>query len=210
MTLPACICCHEPVLEVEGQFEKLDSFYLGEDGPPRDSVGYWHTKCLRSSVYGLAWHDARLKNFVQVRSYKLVGTTAEWSVMHHPRSNETLALSRKGELLSLKFSAGRQRTVQGGSIYRVQENEYHLELAETSIVQAVQDALSSAKTFPVLALFEALGLSDRISRPEALEGSLLHFSKALRADWSPTSVSARWEYGVFLPDELERYVVRAS
>ena len=110
-------------------------------------------------------------------------------------------------MLSLDFSAGRLRTVRGGSIYRVQENEYHLELAETAIVQAVQDALSSAKTFPVLALFEALGISDRISHPEALEGSLLHFSKALRGDWNSTSVSARWEYGVFIPAELEPYVL---
>jgi hypothetical protein len=209
MTLPICIHCQLPTLEVEGQFEKLDSFYLGEDAPPRESAGYWHTSCLRSSNYGPAWHDARLRNHVEVRSYQLLATSEEWSVVRHPRSNATLAFSRTGEMLSLGFPAGRLRTTEGGSIYRVEESEYHLELEETEVIRSIQDALSSVKTFPVLALFEALGINDRLSHPEALEGSLIHFSRALRGDWSQTGVSARWEYGVFVPAELEPYVGRA-
>lgn len=35
---------------------------------------------------------------------------------------------------------------------------------------------------------------------------MMHFEKALQRAWSDGFVSARWEYGVFVPSELEAYV----
>lgn len=205
-----CNGCGACVLEVDGQFENLDSFYLDQDGPPEESAGEWHTSCLLASPYGSAWHDARLKNHTMVRGYQLIASTQEWSVIRHPRTEEVLALSRKGSFLALTYASGRARKVEGGSIYPVSVDEYNLELEDEDVVRTMQEALTSAKTFPVLALFEALGLADRLHHPEALEGSLIHFSRPLQRYWSDHFVSARWDHGVYVPAELEQYVTKSK
>lgn len=205
-----CTYCQLPVLEIEGQFGKLDSYYLSGGESFADSVGYWHTSCLTTSPYGQSWHDVRLKNFTAVRNYQLVASVNEWSVIRHPRTAEHLALSTNGDFLSLMLPGGRIRRVAQGSIYRVVEPEYNLHLEDPSIIKTVQEALTAAKTFPVLALFEALGISERVFHPEALEGSMIHLSRALVRDWEETTVAARWEYGVFVADALEKYVARGE
>ena len=202
----SCALCELPVLEVRGQFQKLDSYYLDQGDPLKDSVGYWHTSCLVSSPYGAPWHDVRLRNYVSVRGYEVVARVKEWTAIRDPHSGEHLALSASGEFLSLMFSAGRVRRHGEGVICRVEEPEYNLHLDAPSVILAVQTALRSVKTFPVLALFEALGIADRVHHPAALEGAMMHFEKALQRDWSDGFVSARWEYGVFVPSELEAYV----
>lgn len=203
-----CTFCELPVLEVKGQFQKLDSYYLRQDDPLRDSVGYWHTSCLVQSPFGAAWHGLRLRNHVSVRGYQLVAQIHDWSVVRNAQTTEHLAFSASGEFLSLKFPAGRIRRQGKGSIYRVEEPEYNLHLQVPSVIEAVQAALTSVKTFPVLALFEVLGITDRILHPEALESSLIHLSRSLVRDWSASCVAARWEYGVFIPAELDGYVTR--
>lgn len=205
-----CTFCNLPVLEVKGQFQKLDSYYLDESDLLDGSAGYWHTSCLKGSPYGAGWHDLRLKNFTTVRGYQLVANVGEWSVIQHPRTKDPLAISTSGDFLSLVFPAGRIRRVAQGSVHRVEEPEYNLHLEEAPIIQAVKDALSSVGTFPVLALFEALGIADRALHPEALEGSLIHFSRSQTRNWAEHSVAARWEYGVFIPEALEQYVTRGS
>jgi hypothetical protein len=208
MRLPTCVGCGAVVLEVAGQFEVLDSFYLEENTPPEESSGDWHTSCLRESPYGLAWHDARLKNHVVVRGYLNIATAEEWTIIKHPRTAETLALSRAGEFLSLTYPAGLLRRATGGSIYRVVEKEYNLHLeGYAGVAPAIQEALTSMNTFPVLSLFEMLGIRDRVLHPEALADGMIHYGRALSREWSSTFVSASWEYGVFVPAELELYVV---
>lgn len=211
MKLGACNACNKCVLEVDGQFELLDSYYLEASGPPAESSGDWHLKCFLQSPYGSAWHDARLRNHVVVRGNRLIADTGQWSIIQHPRTNERLALSRSGQLLSLAFSTEKARQrIEGGSVYRVEEKEYNLRLDETEVIQAMQQSLLSVKTFPVLALFEALGIGDRVHHPEALQGSLIHFERSLKRHWSPTFLAARWEYGVFVPSELEEFVVHVG
>lgn len=206
MKAPACVRCKAIVLEMEGQFEKLDSFYLGEGGPPPESAGYWHSSCLHESGRGLAWYEARLKNFVEVRRYKLLATVSPWSVVQGARSKGALALSQAGDLISLYKPSGKIGAVEGGTIYRVEEDEFHLALEETDVIRAVQEALSSKGTFPVMSLLAALKVSDRTSHPQSLADSVLTFDGSLQRCWTASNVSARWSYGVFIPAQLEAYV----
>jgi hypothetical protein len=203
-----CVRCSSIVLEVEGQLEKLDSYYLEESGPPRESVGYWHTSCLRESPFGLAWHNARLKNHITVRGYREVASTEQWSVIRHPRTAETFALSRQGEWLSFSYPEGLVRRIESGAIYRVRQQQYNLHLeGYAPVVQAIQQALISTKTFPVISLFEMLGIADRVSHPEALEGGVIRYNRSFHRDWDNSFVAASWEYGVCVPTELASYVV---
>jgi hypothetical protein len=206
MNIPACKQCGLIVLEAEGQFEKLDSYYISDqDGPARESVGYWHTSCLGSSPFGAAWQAVRVTNHIAVRDYHQIARTDEWTVVRHPRSNETLAFSRMGQALSLSHPAGRVREVAGGIVYRVKEDEYNLHLDDSSVILQIQKDLLATKTFPIRKVFQLLDIDECIFHPEALDGGLIHFSRQLRRDWDDTCVAARWEYGVFMPTELVQF-----
>lgn len=207
MRLRSCRGCGRLVIEIEGQFEVLDSYYMENGVPPKESVGDWHTSCLLKSSYGPAWYEVKLKNFTKVRGNRVIGTTPNWSIVEHPRTHERLAFSQRGELIGLVYPRGRLRKVEGGSVYRHEVREYNLELEDEALIHAIQESLLATKTFPVLALVEAMGLTEVMHHPEALEGSMLHFERAFRREWSPNFVVARWEYGVFVPAELEEYVL---
>lgn len=207
MRLSACKGCGRLVFHLKGQVDVLDSYYLDDGGPPPESCGNWHTACLLRSPYGPAWYELRFKNFTKVRGNRVIGTTPNWSVVEHPRTHERLAFSQRGELLGLVYPRGRLRKVEGGSIYRHEDREYNLELEDEALIHAIQESLLATKTFPVLALVEAMGLTEMMHHPEALEGGMLHFDRGFRRRWSPHFVVARWEYGVFVPAELEEYVL---
>jgi hypothetical protein len=207
MKLSKCKSCGLPVLELEGQFEKLDSFFLTED-MPAETAGMWHSRCLveTDAEIAKAWYVARLSNFRDVRRYEEIATLERWTVVQHARTRETIAFGLDGRSLGLSF-VGKPRRATGGAVYRIVEEKHNLDLDDESVVASVQQGLSNDGTYPVLALIEALGLSERIVHPEALDRGALHFERALTRHWGKHFVSARMEYGVFVPEELEPYVV---
>jgi hypothetical protein len=207
MKISNCVGCSLPALSLRGPFVLLDSFYLAECGPPPDSAGKWHWSCLANTDLGPAWRKAFKTNFVRVRHYDEVAESDDWCVVRHPRTKETVAISREGGLLSLGFAAGKVRNSAGGKIYKVEEGERHIELDDQAIVKTVQESLSSTKRFPIMELLELMGTADRVVHPEALEDSALLLDARLQRSWTRASVSVRWEHGVFVPDELLKYVL---
>lgn len=185
----------------------MDSFYLEDDGPPPESAGSWHRRCLIGSPYGRAWYEARLRNYVSVRRFEELSSTTAWTVLRNPRTRETFALSTTGESLSLLFEPDRPRSVDGGSVHRRAE-EYNLELADLSAIKAIQEALLGAGSIPVLEVLALMGIGDLTEHAEALDGSVFRRDRSLSRGWSATWVAARAEYGVFVPTELEPYVER--
>lgn len=209
MRLPGCKGCGLPVIELEGQFEKLDSLYLEDDGALRASAGYWHTRCLMESTSGAGWFDARRRSYVEVRRYSEIATTPSWSVVRSPRSEETVALSHLGESMSLVFASVRARPVEGGIIHTVVESPFNCELVEEEAIKTIQESLVSTGEFSICAFIDRLGIAGRISHPEALAGALFRYERSMRGEWTTTSVAARAEYGVFVPAEIAPFVTRA-
>ena len=121
-----------------------------------------------------------------------------------------MALSSAGELLSLVLEKGPKLPAQGGFIYEIEKDEYHLELADPEIIRVIQNSLTSTKSFPIPALFELLGIKEHAMHAEALERGLIHYNPRLQHYWTSNSVSARWSCGVFVPSELDSYVARKS
>lgn len=209
MRIPNCVGCAKPILQLQGQFTLLDSFYLnGDADPPEESAGNWHIHCLAASGFGAAWQRLRLENFMGVRDYEQIGDPGEWIVLQHPRTKEPMALSGNGGLLSLSFGKGSKLPAQDGFIYEVEKDESHLELADPEIIRVIQTSLTSTKSFPIPTLFEMLGIEDLVMHSEALRRGLIHHNARLQPHWTSTSVSARWNYGVFVPSELDPYVIR--
>ena len=207
MKLAACKRCGEPVLELEGQFSKLDSLYIKGEFPPPETAGWWHASCLAESEVALAWYEVRLRNFRDIRRYQLVGDYPHWTVLRDPNRGKILAFGRKGELVSLSRGNRRMaRAVEGGHIHPKVEEEYHLELENSDLVQTIQNGLLDTGSFPLAAVLSAMGIANRIVHPEAIANSAFHLDSALQRNWDKHFVSARLEYGVFIPTELDAHV----
>ncbi len=208
MNLMRCVACDRPVLSFPGEFEMLDSYYLGDDSPPADTAGKWHSRCLHDSPYREEWYAARLRNFTAVRGYREVAETEAWTVVRHPRTDERIGFSRNGDLLGLTFDGGPLRKVPGGTVYGESYREFNLELDDEAAIRTIQDSLRATKKYPVLGLFDLLGIMDRVVHPEALKDAAFVWTRPLAKLWQRTWVSARCEYGVSVPAELEPYVSR--
>ena len=94
MRLPTCVGCGSVVLELEGQFAKLDSFFLEDGGPPPESAGYWHISCLQGSGYELMLMST---GYSQEREEQQLRAVLGWSPSglvltgrRHSRATETL------------------------------------------------------------------------------------------------------------------------
>jgi hypothetical protein len=207
MKLQRCPSCELPVLELEGQFEILDSLYTHNGFPPPETSGWWHAPCLATSGAGSVWYEAHLRNFRDVRRYQSVAELLNWTVVREPNRGKLLALGRNGELLDLSRGKRKSaRAVDGGCIYPKVEEMFHLELDDMELVQAIQSGLLDTGSFPLLEVLKGLGIGDRIVHPEALEQGSLRLDEELQRGWDMRFVSARAEYGVFVPQELEAHV----
>jgi hypothetical protein len=206
MKLPGCTHCTLPVLELEGQFSRLASLFIVDGHPPPETAGWWHARCLAGSDAAALWYEARLRNFRDVRRYQEVAATPQWTVLRDPNRGKLLAFGRGGALLSLSRGRVGARPAPGGAVYPVADEVFHLELDDDALAPKVKDALVATGAFPLPALLEGIGIADRTVHPEALEGGALRFDSGLQAHWKPRCVSARAEYGVFVPAELEPHV----
>lgn len=205
MRLHDCIGCARPVIELRGQFSLLNSYYVNDGVPPIESSGEWHSKCLHESPYGEAWFEARKANYLSVRGYEVTADLGAWVVVRSPRTRETIALSSAGDSISLVFGRNRPQLEAAGAVYKVKE-EYNLELSDRAAMAAIQSALTSEGTYPLLSVVSLLGIEDRMVHIEALSDGVLRFDRALKRDWSSFAVSVQVEYGVFVPAELTAYV----
>jgi hypothetical protein len=211
MELSNCVACKLPVLELEGQFAKLDSYFLGDAGPPEESAGWWHLSCLRASDVGPAWQAARLRNYRDVRKFELVAEPPGWAVIRDPRSGASIAIGASGESLELRTASKVvAREVDGGLVIKRVEATFHLELADEAVVADMQRILEQTSVYPLSAVLAALGIADRAVDPVALDGATLRFDKGLRSFWARRGISAQIEYGVFVPQALEPFVRKSK
>jgi hypothetical protein len=185
MELAACVACGAPVLELEGQFDKLDSYFFSDGSPPRASAGWWHLSCLRASDVGPAWQAARLRNYRDVRKLTVVAEPPGWVVLGDARGKR-LALGATGELVELAIVRRPiLRKVDDGVVFSMVEENSYLEVARS---------FDPGTEHPLSALLVALGIADRVVDPVALEGGTFRFDRRRG--------SARLEYGVFVPRAL--------
>jgi hypothetical protein len=200
MRLPTCVACGLPVLELRGQYTKLDSFLIQGGVPPVASAGTYHSSCLAASPVGPAWGAALVKSFVGTRGFERLAQADEWTVVRNPRTSDTVALGANGVTLALGF-AGHAREVPGGAAFAVTEREYALEW-DAPLVDDIQRGLRAQRRVAVLEIADQLGIRDRLAHPELLVDAAFQLDPALEPDWRPGFVWAPVEYRVFVPAAL--------
>lgn len=182
-----CVSCGLPVLELEGQFERTDA-------------GFWHTSCLIASPQGPAHAEARLRDYLDVRRYTVEREDDTWTVVIHARGDRA-AVAKTGEVIELARlgSKKKSRKAEGGRVFPKIDEGYNLDLKDASVIDTVRAAFASEGAFPLLSLFELLGIVDRVHHPAALERAMI---SSIRETTSRHFITMKIEYGVFVPDEL--------
>jgi hypothetical protein len=208
MIAPRCTSCGRTVLELRGQFAFFDSFLTSGDEPPPDTTGAWHIPCLEAAGIGPRWHAAVVKSLVDVRRYTVLGRADGW-VAVRPANGEPIAVSPLGAVLSLQFrTAGRK--VEGGLAFAVHEREYNLELDDTGAIEKLQSALRAQKSISLLAAYEAIGIADRLVRPDLqTDAAFLLEDPDVADEWTKRFVCAAVSYSVLIPTAVAAFVPAA-
>jgi hypothetical protein len=193
---PACVSCGLPVLELIGQCTTLPSYLVAGS---IDMAGSWHLSCLSALAAAAEWGQAVVHNYIAVRRYDIVTRTPNWTVIRSPRTDEVLALGRRGEILPLTGS-GLRPALDAGAL-RVYEPMYWLEW-DQPVITEIQARLRRSSTMHVIAVAELLDCAQRLTDREWLTDSVFRLDDALVGDWRATAVGAAVDYAARLPAEL--------
>jgi hypothetical protein len=80
--------------------------------------------------------------------------------------------------------------------------EYNLEFYDEVIIRDIQERLRQDGTYPIIELYQALGIEDKIRWPQALKDGVFRLDKKMSRHWGRFAVSMRAVYHSFLPDAL--------
>jgi hypothetical protein len=197
--LDDCPMCGKPVLELEGQFELLQSYFTDEDDPATQIFGEVHTTCFAASPHGATWTRWRINHFSTVRGYAPVGARDGWTVLTHPRLREVLGFHDSGASIAANHRDRDLALAEGGGSL-LEESESHITLADPEFTRSIQEELLDKNALPLRRITDHLGISDRLYWPDVLTTGKYVFSRQLRREWSPRSFSATVRYLKFLPE----------
>lgn len=204
MNLESCFLCALPVLELKGQFDKLDSYYLQpeDDAYVQGAYGWCHALCLVRSSWGHFWFTRRREHFTENIGYQQAASDGEHCVLRHPRTGELLILRADGLMFDVAPRALTKAKPSEGGVMLPIEQEMNIELDEGDLVREIRDDLVNQKRYPLWGLIDGLGIRAQMMFPRALEGGELRLDKRLRREWVGSWISAKAVYHRFLPDRV--------
>jgi len=212
MNLDSCFICKRPVLEFEGQFEKLDTYLLNEsdDAYQQGAFGWCDARCLSTSNWGAFWAQRRIQHMTEVMGFAKISETGTLTAIRNPRTGQVSVLRTDGITFSVMPSAfDRKNDCLGGILLPVSE-EMNLEFDDPKLACEIRDSLVKSKCFPLSKLVEALNLTDCLLYPEAILDGMMQFDKTLKQHWMGNWVSAMVAYNQFVPQAVVDLVTSAS
>jgi hypothetical protein len=192
-----------PVLELDGQFENLEPYYIAPGEPAAALAGECHSVCLERSPHGPIWFRWRRDGYASGRSYRVALERDGWTVLRHLRSRELLAFHELGTSLGAeRTSDGKQpKTWEDGLLLEVDE-EFNLSLDDDELIAQIKDGLRASAGFPISGLIDGLGITDRMRWTHTLSGAVFEYDAALEAEWATGAVSMRARYAKYLPSVI--------
>lgn len=212
MNLDNCFICKRPVLEFEGQFDKLDTYLLNEsdDAYQQGAFGWCHARCLSTSNWGAFWAERRIQHMTEVMSFVKSSKIGALTAIRNTRTGEVSVLRTDGITFSVMPSAfDRKKDCLGGILLPVSE-EMNLEFDDPKLACEIRDSLVKSRCFPLSKLVEALNLTDSLLYPEAVLDGMMQFDKTLKQYWMDNWVSARVAYNQFIPQAVVDIITSAS
>ena len=199
--LDPCVLCGLPVLELEGQYEALDSYYASEPDAALTIAGAVHTPCLVGSAHGLTWRRWRIDHFKTVRGYTLTAAENGWTTLVDRRRRSLMAFSDTGASIAVTHSGQGAVRCPGGATLPCDE-ESHIGLEDTAFVSSIQADLTTDKRTPLSRLIDRLAIRSKLQWPAVLDDGAIVHSEDLIDHWTKNSFSARLRYRKYLPAPL--------
>jgi hypothetical protein len=197
MRLSTCALCGREVLELDGQFQRNDSYLLERDDPDRVPIGEVHVPCLVTSPWG-AWWAARKRANRATRALPVLGAAPGVIAHRTVDGREILILRDDGVDLHLRSrDLARAQRIDDGALVPVR-GEYHLHLDGHAELAAAIAARVAAGGCPLPWIVDQLGLRDTLFEPRAIEGGAYVELPGLPVHVG-NAVSGTLGYAVFVP-----------
>jgi hypothetical protein len=166
MNLDQCIFCKGPVLEIRGQFEKLDTYFLTKEDELflHKIYGSCHSSCMQESKWGGAWYKKRLE-YARNMGFRVVAMGGNYCLLDRGQAWEVYYAD------GTKASLGKEELHQASGIMQMKQ-QYNLELDDTLIVVAIRATLEAEGSYTLWKLIEHLKIEDRMLRPEQLQNAI--------------------------------------
>lgn len=201
MHLQHCFLCALPVLELKGQFAKLDSWHLlpGDDAFLKKAFGWCHTFCLARSAWDTYWFQRRRNHFLNHAGYASVASAEGAEMFRHRNTGQRLLLCRNGVThVPTTRDLTQGKRVDGGTILPV-AHELNITLDRAPVLRK---CLLAHGRIALGDLVDSFGITDRQFSPLALADGELWVSDRQRRERIGNWVQAEVRYGLFLSDDL--------
>ncbi|HEU4323636.1 MAG TPA: hypothetical protein VFS21_10855 [Roseiflexaceae bacterium] len=206
MILPRCFVCGRPVLELAGQANHLDSYYLTErdEALAAGAYGSCHTTCLLASRWGAFWAERRAEHHTQIMRQPVVGEAAGLLALRNVNLRETLVLRADGLLCTVRDAdLPRLRPVEGGYLRRVELAEFNLDLSDRcGLAEAIKPELLRQGSYPLIRLVDALEIRPTLRYLPAIEAGRLVYTRQHQRLWVECWVVAGLSHDELLPAEV--------
>ena len=166
MNLDQCIFCKGPVLEIRGQFEKLDTYFLKKEDElfQHKIYGSCHSSCMQESKWGAAWYKKRLE-YARNMGFRVVTIAGNYCVLDRGQAWELYYTD------GTKASLGKDELHQASGILQIKQL-YNVELDDAQLVTSIRATLEEEGSYPLWKLIEHLKIEDRILQPEQLQNAI--------------------------------------
>lgn len=193
--LDLCIFSQQPVLELRGQFEKLDTYYLEKkDELFRKKIyGSCYSAAMKKSEWGALWYKQRMQ-YARKMGYRVMSMAGNHCVVDQGQALEVYYADGTRAYL------GRDEIPQSGNHITINQH-YNLELNDVARVAAIREKLEQEGSYPLWKLIEHLGVQDQILEPAQLQNALAYAQDPAAApvgNW----LGLKLVYDYHLPPEI--------
>ncbi|MBS1910850.1 MAG: hypothetical protein JST22_02575 [Bacteroidetes bacterium] len=220
MATPKCFICSQQVVGLNGQDTVLDTFFLHSTRDDKlalseQAFGECHLLCLTESAWGVFWGSRIVANLRDVRKYRVLFADDEYQMLRNDIAHETSIIRWDGWMASVQDRLFEERRpVADGHLLPVHHEARTYLNGHDDLITGLRGALLADGTYPLKQLIAALGLTDRLLYPQAIEGGTLRrctYSSApknpIAIDDNGTFVMAEISYSQFIPDDVARMLI---
>jgi len=209
-----CCFCKLPVLGIAGQDDILDSynFRTSEEDDLAISEGVYghcHLKCLLKSSWKEFWKTRRVKNYVEIRQFKLIYDDSHSQVFRYERTGDFLIFPEPYIMLPIMHSTLRKGLNIDNSCIRMEKERLHWELPTSITNLSVDNFFDHDGCMSLLKLAEIFGVQDYFyDEQRALEGKILLVSKKTSERLGKRILVGDVLCSVSIPDDLGQFLVK--
>lgn len=202
MGLPVCFICKSPVLEIAGQDQILQPYYLNSSSDKAlqsGAIGHCHSKCLIESEWGEHWAKTRIEYFQRNLKRKVIeDNERKLYIFNVGSSDGDLAIVQSNGLFHSVDLRNIQRAKETPNAYFIPLLEgWNVDLSDfRPLAQEIKQEIQRSGSYEIKKLLALLGVYKHLVFPQALETGTLFFldssAPAVKANKPESKIYEDW------------------